>query len=83
MKTKKQDTKVLLDKHFADDDKRFGELHDVIFGNPDHNEVGMKVKLDEIHEMLTQLKGWKALLGILILIGGALMAIKGITTFFK
>lgn len=56
----------------------------VIFGDKDHGEMGMKEKIDEVHEILTQIKGVSgffsslgAWLKWLLVIGGFIGLVKG------
>ena len=53
-------------------------LQHVIFGNDSTDEIGMKQKVDEIHTIITQLKGLKWILGGIILVSATLGAIKAI-----
>lgn len=59
------------DKH-----ERIQTLEEVVFGNPKIGEKGMKQKVDEMHEILTQLKGIRGFFGIVVLIGATLVALK-------
>ena len=52
-------------------------LWEVVFGNEKTNDKGMKQKVDEMHDMLTQAKGLKNILGILISLGAAFAIMKG------
>lgn len=56
---------------------RIDTLEGVVFGNPKTGEKGMKTKVDEMHDILTQAKGVKGVLYILIAIGGAIAVLKG------
>lgn len=52
-------------------------LNDVIFGNPRTGEKGMKMKVDEMHELLVQAQGWKKLGYSILLIAAVIAALKG------
>ena len=52
-------------------------LQQVIFGNERTGDKGMKEKVDEMHEIIVAVRGWRALLYILIAIGGAVAVLKG------
>jgi hypothetical protein len=54
----------------------------VLHGDPVTGEKGMVNKVNEMYEMLVQAKGAKSLLGIVMLIGGAMGALLAIKTFF-
>lgn len=51
-------------------------LKEVVFGNEKTKEKGMKEKVDEMHEILVQLKGIKGLFGIILLIGATIITLK-------
>lgn len=53
-------------------------LKKTIYGDDRHDEMGMKEKVDEMHTIITQLKGLKWILGGVILISTTLIAIKGL-----
>ena len=55
-------------------------LQHVIFGSDETQEIGMKQKVDEIHQIVTQLKGLKWIGGALILLSASIVALK---TIFK
>lgn len=52
-------------------------LNRVVFGDESSDELGMKKKVDEIHQILVQAKGLKGFLYIMIAIGGAFAVLKG------
>lgn len=58
--------------------ERIQTLEEVVFGNERTGELGIKQKVDEIHEILVQAKGLKGVLYLLIAIGGAIAMVKGI-----
>ena len=62
---------------FPERQREIHEMREVIFGNNRTGEKGMKQKVDEMHEILTRAKGIPWLLGVLILMGGALAVLKG------
>lgn len=49
-----------------------------IYGDERSDEMGMKEKVDEMHTIITQLKGLKWILGSVILVSATLVAIKGL-----
>jgi hypothetical protein len=65
-----------IEDHIKHEEKERQILWTAVFGDKETQTVGMKEKVDEIHSILTQVKGIKSFLGILILISGALVAIK-------
>lgn len=60
--------------------KQMEEEHEtlmrVIFGDEKTGEKGMKVKLDEVHEMIVQVNGVGSFLKWIIIFGASLSAIK-------
>ena len=62
---------------FPDRNKQVEEMRVLMFGNARTHEKGMLEKVDEMHTILTQAKGIKGMLFILIAIGGALAVLKG------
>lgn len=58
-----------------------------IYGNPETGDMGMKKKVDDIHELLVQAKGFgrvsKVVLTTIITLGAAITAIVEITKRFK
>lgn len=63
------------------------EIHDMrilLLGNPSTGEVGMKQKLDEIHNILTQSKGViaffggvRGIIGFIVVFAAAVTVLKG------
>lgn len=49
----------------------------VVFGNPTTGEKGMKQKVDDIHEVMIQLRGWKSLGMIILMFGAVIAMVKG------
>lgn len=63
---------------------RIATLEEVIFGNSKTGEKGMKQKVDEIHDIITQSKGvisffggLKGILGFIIVLGAVITIVKG------
>ena len=66
-----------LTEHIVAEEQRVETIESVIFGNEKIGEIGMKKKVDEMHEILVQFKGIKGLFGIIILIGLVVATLKG------
>jgi len=71
-------------KGFPIRQRELQEMREVIFGNKQTGEKGMKEKLDTIYEILVQARGVgnffggiKGILGLLIVMGAAVTIIKG------
>ena len=58
-------------------DDKIDTLNHVIFGNKETMEKGMKEKVDEMHEILIAFRGIPKILGIIVLVGAALLTVKG------
>ena len=52
-------------------------LKDVVFGNKEIGEKGMREKVDDMHSILIQAKGIKGFFGLIILIGILIITLKG------
>lgn len=52
-------------------------LKNVVFGNKEIGEMGIKEKVDDIHNILIQAKGIKGFFGLIILIGILIITLKG------
>lgn len=73
-------------EHLDNYPQRQQELHEIralLFGNPHTGEMGMKEKLDEIHNILTQSKGViaffggvRGILGFVIVLGAVITVVK-------
>lgn len=61
---------------FPERNRDFLEMREVVFGNQRTGEKGIKQKVDEMHEILTQAKGWKSLGIIIVLIGASFAVLK-------
>jgi len=84
----KADHKLLqeIEEHLKTFPERQREIHDMrmlMFGNPATGELGMKKKVDDIHDILMQSRGVisffggvKGILGFVIVLGAALALIK-------
>lgn len=77
-----------LEDHLKDGDKIVKDmavdvknLKEVVFGNEEIKEKGIKEKVDEMHNILIGLKGVKGLFGLVIMLGIFIATIKG--WFFK
>lgn len=55
-------------------------LNEVVFGNEKTKTKGIAEKVDEMHTILTQAKGLRGFLYIMIAIGGAVAVLKGFIT---
>lgn len=62
----------------VEDDRhnRIVTLEEVVFGNSKTGDKGMKQKVDEMHDILTQFKGVKGLFGMVLLVSSVLIALK-------
>lgn len=61
---------------FLKGEKNFDKVNRVLFGDPETGEKGMSEKVTDIHTRIVQVDGIGSLFKWLILIGGALGAIK-------
>lgn len=57
-------------------EQRIQVIERVIFGDEKHGDKGMKIKVDEMHEILVGLRGIKGLFGLVIMVGLTLVTIK-------
>lgn len=65
-----------MNKDCGDKHERIVILEEVVFGNPKTGDKGMKQKVDEMHDILTQFKGVKGLFGMVLLVSSVLVALK-------
>lgn len=74
-----EDFKKMVLEHLAgspEQERELREMRDVIFGNPRTGTKGVSQKVDEIHEIIVQAKGWKSLGIIIVLIGASFAVLK-------
>ena len=66
-----------LTSHIIEHDRKIDKIEEVLFGDREIGEIGMKQKVDEIHGLLIQLKGLKGFFGLVILVGVLIITLKG------
>lgn len=80
----KPDQNDMEHKQFRDDIKN---VTYAIYGNPETGDMGMKVKVDEIHNLLIQTQGlgkvFKIIIYVVTGVGGAILALEKIFKIFK
>ena len=78
---RKEDKKIeelanYIKKHVEQEEPKIDKMWVAIFGDEETNTIGMKQKVDDIHTRITQVDGIGGFLKWLIIIGGALGALK-------
>lgn len=74
-----EELKGILERHIADETGDIKLVKSVLFGDREYEKKGMVHKVDEMYDMMTQVKGIPMALKLVVLLGasvGALIAIK-------
>lgn len=59
-------------------EQKLNKLWADMYGDPETGDIGIKQMVKEMHEIMTWFKGYKAVIILVVMVAGAVGAIKGL-----